>query len=253
MFFQDTSDMATGAQGTGGSNAEALQQIGFSSFIHEMSTPDWVVFIVLCIMSVMSWYYIIANLIRNTMVRSRAEKVIRAFWDAGSAQDSIRAMEEQPRSEPFSKIALDCATAAAHHQRSDAGKLAESLNRSEFIDRALRQSVARESLKLENGLTVLATVGSAAVFVGLLGTVIGIYYALTSIGAAGEASITAVAGPVGQALIMTAFGLFAAIPAVLAYNFFVRSNRLTYAQFDEFAHDLHDFFATGSRVGETSK
>lgn len=253
MFFQDTSDMATGAQGTGGSNAEALQQIGFSSFIHEMSTPDWVVFIVLCIMSVMSWYYIIANLIRNTMVRSRADKVIRAFWDAGSAQDSIRAMEEQPRSEPFSKIALDCATAAAHHQRSDAGKLAESLNRSEFIDRALRQSVARESLKLENGLTVLATVGSAAVFVGLLGTVIGIYYALTSIGAAGEASITAVAGPVGQALIMTAFGLFAAIPAVLAYNFFVRSNRLTYAQFDEFAHDLHDFFATGSRVGETSK
>lgn len=254
MFFQDTTDMATGAQGTGGgSNAEALQQIGFSSFIHEMSTPDWVVFLVLCIMSVMSWYYIIANLIRNSMVRSRADKVIRAFWDAGSAQDSIRAMEEQPRGEPFSKIALDCATAAAHHQRSDAGKLAESLNRSEFIDRALRQSVARESLRLEGGLTVLATVGSAAVFVGLLGTVVGIYYALTSIGAAGEASITAVAGPVGQALIMTAFGLFAAIPAVLAYNFFVRSNRLTYAQFDEFAHDLHDFFATGSRVGENSK
>ncbi len=253
MFFQDTTDMATGAPNTAGSNAQALQQIGFSSFIHEMSTPDWVVFIVLCIMSVMSWYYIIANLIRNTMVRSRADKVVRAFWDAGSAQDSIRAMEEQPRSEPFSKIALDCATAAAHHQRSDGGRLAESLNRSEFIDRALRQSVARESLKLEGGLTVLATVGSAAVFVGLLGTVIGIYYALTSIGAAGEASITAVAGPVGQALIMTAFGLFAAIPAVLAYNFFVRSNRLTYAQFDEFAHDLHDFFATGARVGENGK
>lgn len=246
MFFQDTTDTAAGS---GDSNAQALQQIGFNNFIHEMSTPDWVVFIVLCIMSVLSWYFIIANLIRNTMVRSRAEKVIRAFWDADSAQDSIRAMEEQPRGEPFSKIALDCATAAAHHQRSEGGKLAETLNRSEFIDRALRQSVARESLRLEGGLTVLATVGSAAVFVGLLGTVIGIYYALIGLGAAGEASITAVAGPVGQALIMTAFGLFASIPAVLAYNFFVSSNRLTYAQFDEFAHDLHDFFATGSRVG----
>jgi len=108
--------------------------------------------------------------------------------------------------------------------------------------------VARESLRLEDGLTLLATVGSAAPFVGLLGTVWGIYHALIRIAASGNASMNAVAGPVGEALLMTAFGLFAAIPATLAFNFFNRANRLTYARFDEFANDLHDFFATGSRV-----
>ncbi len=252
MFLLDTVTALASQPGPGSvSNAEALESLSFSSFIHDMSGFDAFIGIVIVIMSAASWYYIIANFIRNALLRSRENKVIRAFWDAGSAQESIRAMEEQPRSEPFSKIALDCASAAAHHQRSDAGRLAESLDRSEFIDRALRQAVARESLRLESGLTVLATVGSAAVFVGLLGTVIGIVHALTSIGASGEASIQAVAGPVGMALYMTAGGLAAGIPAVIAYNFFVRANRITYAKFDEFAHDLHDFFATGSRVGET--
>jgi biopolymer transport protein ExbB len=110
--------------------------------------------------------------------------------------------------------------------------------------------VTRESLGLESGLTVLATTGSSAPFVGLLGTVWGIYHALIKIGSSGDASISAVAGPVGEALIMTALGLFVAIPALLAYNAFVRYNRITNNQFDTFAHDLHDFFATGSRVGE---
>ncbi|HEY0505135.1 MAG TPA: MotA/TolQ/ExbB proton channel family protein, partial [Lysobacter sp.] len=154
--------------------------------------------------------------------------------------------------EPFSKIALDAAQAAAHHQRHEGSRLVESLNRSEFVDRALRQGVTRESSKLEAGLTVLATVGSTAPFVGLLGTVWGIYHALIRIGATGQASIDAVAGPVGEALIMTAIGLFVAIPAVLAYNFFTRLNRVTNNKFDTFAHDLHDFFATGSRVGEVA-
>jgi biopolymer transport protein ExbB len=230
------------------SNAQAISQMGFDNLVHNFDPLGWMVFIILVVMSVLSWYFIVANFIRNSMVRSRADKVISAFWNNPSAQESIREMEAQPKGEPFSKIALDCASAAAHHQRSDGGKLAESLNRSEFIDRALRQAVARESLRLEGGLTLLATVGSSAPFVGLLGTVWGIYHALIRIGASGNASIGAVAGPVGEALIMTAFGLFTAIPAVLAYNFYVRSNRLTYAKFDEFAHDLHDFFATGARV-----
>jgi biopolymer transport protein ExbB len=194
----------------------------------------------------------VVNFIKNSALRRRGDSVTSTFWETPNAQDAIRFMEEQPKSEPFSKIALDAAQAAAHHQRHEGSRLVESLNRSEFVDRALRQAVTRESMNLESGMTVLATVGSTAPFIGLLGTVWGIYGALIKIGATGQASIDAVAGPVGEALIMTAVGLFVAIPAVLAYNFFMRANRITNSKFDTFAHDLHDFFATGSRVGEAS-
>jgi biopolymer transport protein ExbB len=211
------------------------------------------VLIFLVIMSIGSWWYTIINMIKNLIIRSRADRVIRTFWETPNAQDAVRFMEEQKSSEPFSKLALDCAQAAAHHQRHEGSRLVEALNRSEFIDRALRQAVTRESANLENGLTWLATVGATAPFVGLLGTVWGIYHALLSIGQSGDSSIAAVAGPVGEALIMTALGLGVAIPAVLAYNYFVRVNRGTYAKFDTFAHDLHDFFATGSRVGEVKR
>lgn len=232
----------------GASNAEALNQMGFSNLIHTFGVVSWIVFLILVVMSVASWYYIVANLWRNSRVRSRADVVIRKFWDTRSAQEAIREMEKQKSSEPFSKIALDAASAAAHHQRNEGSRLADTLNRSEFIDRALRQGVAREAMGLESGLTLLATVGSAAVFVGLAGTVWGVYNALIKIGASGQSSLSAVAGPVGEALIMTFLGLVVAIPAVFAYNFFVRMNRVTYAHMDEFAHDLHDFFATGSRI-----
>lgn len=249
-MLQETTAAAPAA--AGGNNAAALQQMGFDHLIQGFDAVGWVVFLTLSIMSLMSWYWIIINFVKNIRLRGRAERVVATFWETNNAQDAIRFMEEQPKSEPFSKIALDAAQAAAHHQRNDGSKLAESLNRSEFVDRALRQAVTRESLGLEDGLTVLATVGSAAPFVGLLGTVWGIYHALIKIGSSGDASISAVAGPVGEALIMTAIGLFAAIPALLAYNAFVRFNRVTNNQFDTFAHDLHDFFATGSRVGETN-
>jgi biopolymer transport protein ExbB len=235
----------------GNTNAEAMKQMGFANLAQNFDWLGWVVFITLVVMSFLSWYFIIANGIRNAQVRSRAAPVIHDFWGNASTQDANRELEAQPKGQPFSNTALDAASAVAHHQQSVAGtpgRLAETLSRSEFIDRALRQAVARESLRLEGGLTLLATVGSAAPFVGLLGTVWGIYHALIGIAATGNASMNAVAGPVGEALIMTAFGLFAAIPALFAFNFFNRSNRLTYARFDEFAHDLHDFFATGSRV-----
>jgi len=235
------------------SNAESLQQLGFSHMIQNQDFVSRFVLIFLVVMSIGAWWYTIVNLIKNTVIRTRADRVMRTFWDTPNAQDAIRFMEEQKVNEPFSKIALDCAQAAAHHQRNEGSRLVEALNRSEFIDRALRQAVTRESANLENGLTWLATVGATAPFVGLLGTVWGIYHALLSIGESGSSSIDAVAGPVGEALIMTALGLGVAIPAVLAYNYFVRVNRDTYAKFDTFAHDLHDFFATGSRVGDIKR
>ncbi|MGN6111484.1 MAG: MotA/TolQ/ExbB proton channel family protein [Luteimonas sp.] len=252
-MLQETTQAAAA---TGGNAASALTQMGVDHLLTEMINDpgsfavSWAVLITLTLMSAMSIYWIVINFFKNLSLRRGADRVVSTFWETPNAQDAIRYMEEQPRSEPFSKIALDAAQAAAHHQRHEGSRLVESLNRSEFVDRALRQGVTRESMRLESGLTVLATVGSTPPFVGLLGTVWGIYSALIKIGATGQASIDAVAGPVGEALIMTALGLFTAIPAVLAYNFFVRLNRVTYNKFDTFAHDLHDFFATGARVGE---
>jgi biopolymer transport protein ExbB len=253
-MLQETTQAATT-----GSNADALKQMGFDHLAREMlgNPGDYAIQLIvaatLLVMSAISIYWIVINLIKNARLRRSADRVVSTFWETPNAQDAIRYMEEQPRSEPFSKIALDAAQAAAHHQRHEGSRLVDTLNRSEFVDRALRQAVTRESLRLEDGLTVLATVGSTAPFVGLLGTVVGIYNALLKIGATGQASIDAVAGPVGEALIMTAVGLFVAIPAVLAYNYFVRRNRITNQKFDSFAHDLHDFFATGSRVGEVGR
>ena len=258
MFFHSTKvsvmlQQPTTQPAAGGNNAEALQQMSFGHLIQNFDPVGWIVFITLVVFSLFSVYWIVVNFVKNMRLRSSADRVVSTFWQTPNAQDAIRYMEEQPKSEPFSKIALDAAQAAAHHQRHEGSRLAESLNRSEFVDRALRQAVTRESSGLDNGLTLLATVGATAPFVGLLGTVWGIYHALIRIGSTGDASISAVAGPVGEALIMTALGLFVAIPAVLAYNFFSRLNRVTNAKFDTFAHDLHDFFATGSRVGEASR
>ena len=240
-----------------GGNASALTQMGFDHLLSEMiANPgefavSWIVLLTLVFMSAASWYWTIFNAIKNTRLKSYADRVVNAFWDAPNAQEAIRVMEEQPRSEPFSKIALDAAQAAAHHQRSEGtgAGLGETLTRSEFVDRALRQAVTRESSRLQSGMVLLATVGATAPFVGLLGTVWGIYGALIKIGATGSASIDAVAGPVGEALIMTAIGLFVAIPAVFAYNFFSKINTANIEKFDAFAHDLHDYFSTGSRVG----
>lgn len=238
--------------------ADAIaDQLGFfhmlSTFTSGENIVGLIVFIILVVMSIVAWYYTVVKSIRNRQIRSNADRIISTFWETKNAQESIRFLEEQDPNEPFSKIALDCAQAAAHHQRNEGSRLAESLSRSEFIDRALRQAVSRESARLEDGQTWLASTGATAPFVGLLGTVWGIYNALLGIGASGEASIAAVAGPVGEALIMTALGLFVAIPAVLAFNAFNRTNRKTNAMFDSFAHDLHDFFATGARVGGTGK
>ena len=247
-MLQETTNAPTGAA----DSAAALQQMGFADMIQHLDVVGWTALITLLVMSALSIYWIIFNLFKSQRLKGSSDRVIRTFWETPNAQDAIRFMEEQRPSEPFSKVALDAAQAAAHHQRHEGSRLVESLNRSEFVDRALRQAVIRESLRLESGLTLLATVGSIAPFVGLLGTVWGIYRALIRIGASGQADIGAVAGPVGEALIMTAIGLGVAIPAVLGFNFFTRTNKITNNKLDTFAHDLHDFFAIGSRKGDVA-
>jgi hypothetical protein len=126
--------------------------------------------------------------------------------------------------------------------------VARQLDLSDWVTRELRNSIDEFTARLQGGMAVLASVGSTAPFVGLFGTVWGIYHALMGIGVAGQATIDKVAGPIGEALIMTALGLAVAIPAVLGYNALVRGNKSVLHKLNRFAHDLHAYFVTGARV-----
>lgn len=224
----------------------ALNEMGFSHLLQNADNIALIVLALLLIMSVASWYFIVTKSVRAYVVSAGADRVVQGFWDAPVLEDAVAALQKEAPAEPFSKIALDAANAALQHDRHSGGKLGAAMTRSEFIARALTQAVNRENARLETGLSILATSGNTAPFVGLFGTVWGIYHALIKIGATGEASLDAVAGPVGEALIMTALGLAVAVPAVLGYNFLVRSNRVIGAKFDRFAHDLESFFVIGA-------
>jgi biopolymer transport protein ExbB len=194
-----------------------------------------------------SWYFIVIKSVRAMRIRTRSNHVVSSFWKTAPDQ-AIAFLEQQPDWEPFSKIALDAEFAMQHHDQLTEDRLAGTLHRAEFLDRSLRSAINRETERLETGLTFLATVGSTAPFVGLFGTVWGIFHALVKIGATGETSLDQVAGPVGEALIMTALGLAVAVPAVLGYNLLVRNNRVIIASFHAFAEDLLAYLTTGARV-----
>jgi biopolymer transport protein ExbB len=161
--------------------------------------------------------------------------------------DAITALRSADPEQVFTPLAERAHQAATVQAESS---LAASIDRTELVTRSLRQEITRVSSELESGLTFLASVGATAPFIGLLGTVWGIYHALLSIATGGQVLIDRVAGPVGEALIMTAAGLAVAIPAVLAYNAFTRVNRVTLAELDGFAHDLLALVTTGSRVSD---
>ena len=228
--------------------ALALTNMGFDHLIETADPVGLTVLFVMSVMSVSTWYYIFYNVFRAFAVNARTAGVMARFWDAPTPAEASAAMEAEPDYEPFSKIALAAANAAAHHADAQGGRMAEALSRQEFIDRAIKQSSSRETAKFDSGLTLLATVGSTAPFVGLFGTVWGIYHALVGIGQQKRVSMDVVAGPVGEALIMTCIGLGVAIPSVLAYNYFVRGNNRMKDKIETFSKDLFDFFATGERV-----
>jgi len=232
----------------GNTDSLALSKMGFGHLVESADAVGIFAFMILFVMSILVWYYILLNGLRLFAVRARMERVMNEFWEATSPREAIERLKLEPAYEPFSKIALDATYAAEHHSDALGGRMAEALSRHEFIDRAVRGGVNRESGRMESGLTMLASVGSTAPFVGLFGTVWGIYHALIGIGISGEATLDVVAGPVGEALIMTCIGLGVAIPSVLAYNYFVRSNKALNTKFMTFAHDLLDYFATGNRV-----
>jgi biopolymer transport protein ExbB len=226
---------------------EALTTMSFANFLRSTDAVGLFVFGLLVFMSIVSWYFMIIKFIRVVRIRTRSNHVVSAFWKTPTEQ-AIGYLENQPDWEPFSKIALDAEFAMEHHDQLTEDRLAGTLHRADFLDRSLRASINREMERLETGLTFLATVGSTAPFVGLFGTVWGIFHALVRIGATGETSLDQVAGPVGEALIMTALGLAVAVPAVLGYNLLVRNNRVIIASFHAFAEDMLAYLTTGARV-----
>jgi biopolymer transport protein ExbB len=187
---------------------------------------------VLLVMSLLSWFFIFSKGFSLWRVR-RAAPAIDAFWAAPEIDDGLALLRAADGENVFAPLP---ASVAAYSGQG--GTLGGAMARAEQVTRVLRQQITRSTHRIETGLTLLASIGATAPFVGLLGTVWGIYHALANVSAAGTVQIDKVAGPVGEALIMTGFGLCVAIPAVLAYNGFNRLNRSTLAELDGFAHDL---------------
>ena len=198
---------------------------------------------VLVIMSAVSWYIIFTKLWDQRRLRQGAKVVEKQFWSSGSLKEAV---DRLPKDNDFRAVAEDGLRASAHHE----GRLTDRIDLHEWVTMSLQRSVDSVNSKMSNGLAFLATVGSTAPFVGLFGTVWGILKALIKISMSGQASIDKVAGPVGEALIMTALGLFVAVPAVMGYNWLLRRNKGISESLRNFASDLHAYLVGGARVAQ---
>ncbi|RQP23447.1 MotA/TolQ/ExbB proton channel family protein [Piscinibacter terrae] len=187
---------------------------------------------ILFIMSLGSWYILITKLYESMKIAGEAKAARKGFFKHASLGDAAKTLKQ---GSAFRFIAETGIEAGDHHE----GALTEHIDRNTWVTMSVQRSVDDVQSRLQDGLAFLATVGSTAPFVGLFGTVWGIYNALTAIGIAGQASIDKVAGPVGEALIMTAIGLAVAVPAVLGYNWLVRRNKVTMEAVRSFSADLH--------------
>ncbi|MDB5987742.1 MAG: putative biopolymer transport protein ExbB, partial [Nevskia sp.] len=186
---------------------------------------------ILLIMSIGSWYIVFTKLYEQTKLTRQGDKANQTFWSAGAVDQAVETLDQNSAYRYIAKAGAD---ANAHHSG-----LLVHIELNDWILLSIQRSIEKVQSRLQNGLAFLATVGSTAPFVGLFGTVWGIYHALTAIGIAGQASIDKVAGPVGEALIMTAIGLAVAVPAVLGYNWLVRRNKSALEQVRSFGAELH--------------
>ncbi|MEO6079850.1 MAG: MotA/TolQ/ExbB proton channel family protein [Steroidobacteraceae bacterium] len=204
---------------------------GFGALIAHGTGISYAILGILLIMSLVSWYITFTKLWDQYRLGKAARNVEKNFWAAGSAREGA---ERLPKDDDFREIAESAIRAAAHHE----GRLGDRISLRDWLSMALNRSVDNLNSKLSNGLSFLATVGSTSPFVGLFGTVYGILDALITIGLSGQPSIDKVAGPVGEALIMTALGLAVAVPAVFAYNILLKRNKAIQDIMREFTSDL---------------
>lgn len=229
------------------------ESLGFAHFLAGADGVAKFILAVMLFMSVGTWYLIVTKAIQNAIMRGRSRRFLQRFWDAHGLAAVGEDLAQRGAADPFSRLVRRGLAACEQHRRSGAHRLIEAGSADEFLTRALRRSMEQDTAQLEQGLTFLASVGSSAPFIGLFGTVWGIYHALLAIGLSGQGTLDKVAGPVGEALLMTALGLAVAIPAVLAYNTFTRANRVLLSDLDGFAHDVFAFIVTGVRGGEPAR
>jgi biopolymer transport protein ExbB len=197
--------------------------------------------VILVLMSMGSWYILVTKLYESLKLSAEARGAQREFFKSKSLRDGAQTLKTGGA---FRFIADSGIAASEHHE----GALTENIDHNTWVSMSVQRSLDDIQSRLQDGLAFLATVGSTAPFVGLFGTVWGIYHALTAIGIAGQASIDKVAGPVGEALIMTAIGLAVAVPAVLGYNWLVRRNKVTMETVRRFGADLHGVLM-GAQLG----
>lgn len=229
------------------------QELGLTHFVAQIDTVGKVVLVLLLILSVATWYLIFTKGLANWLEARRAAVFLDKLKQQHSMQGLSAGLKQTPPDNAFAMLAAEGLAATKNANSYGALQLAATGGMAEFMTRAIRNGIDQESARCENGLTVLASAGSASPYIGLFGTVWAIYHALVNIGLSGQGTLDKVAGPVGEALIMTAIGLAVAIPAVFAYNAFNRRNRLWLAKLDAFAHDLFVLLTAGNAAGESNK
>jgi len=229
--------MTTPAAGAAAANSNPY---GLMAALEQGGLIAQTVFGILVIMSLASWYIMFTKLFEQQKILNQAKRARTSFWGSPTVKEGANKLE---RNSAYRQLVDDSLLAQEQHT-----KLVDPVDQHEWLGGSLGRSQAAINSKLGNGLAVLATVGSTAPFIGLFGTVIGIYRALIKIGAAGQASIDAVAGPVGEALIMTALGLAVAVPAVLGYNWLIRRNKVVAEQLGNFSTDLHGYLVSNGAL-----
>jgi biopolymer transport protein ExbB len=213
---------------------------GLMQALQEGGLISWTTFIILVGMSVFSFYILFTKLLQQQKIISQGNKVRASFWNSANLQEAANKLDKKSA---YRAIVDDALVAQEQH-----GKLTDPVDQHDWMANSLARSQGSIGARLGEGLAFLATVGSTAPFIGLFGTVIGIYRALIKIGASGQASIDTVAGPVGEALIMTALGLVVAVPAVLAYNWLIRRNKSIMEDLAAFTNDIHGYLMSNGAV-----
>ncbi len=222
--------------------------LGVAHFLAQTDSVGVALLVLLLAMSVTSWVLIVIKGLSQTIRARRSEQFLRLFWNAHSLDEVQAEIATHGARDPFSHLAAHAMHAQAHHAKYGAARLSEAGSAQDFVTRTIKKVLDEENTRLENGLTTLATIGATAPFVGLFGTVWGVYHALVAIGISGSGTLDKVAGPVGEALIMTAIGLAVAVPAVVAYNAISRSNRVLNGKLDAFAFELLTFLSMGQAL-----